>query len=121
MDEHEPNESTGRIEVAPEVLTTIAHYATLGVEGVNRMAALPADVGHLLRRGVRHDGVLMEYTDGLLILDLYVMMDPHVNVLNTSREVQAAVIEAIDKMVGLPVHTVNVHVEDIVYTLNETA
>jgi uncharacterized alkaline shock family protein YloU len=48
-------------------------------------------------------------------------MDPHVNVLETSKQVQAAVVEAIDKMVGLPVVAVNVHVEDVVYALDETA
>jgi uncharacterized alkaline shock family protein YloU len=48
-------------------------------------------------------------------------MDPHVNVLETSQKVQEAVIEAIDKMVGLSVETVNVHVEDVIYTIDETA
>lgn len=31
-------ESIGRIEVAPDVLVTIAHYASLRVEGVAKMA-----------------------------------------------------------------------------------
>ncbi len=53
--------------------------------------------------------------------DIFVMMDPHVNVLETSQRVQEAVTEAIDKMVGLSVETVNVHVEDVIYTLDETA
>jgi uncharacterized alkaline shock family protein YloU len=41
--------------------------------------------------------------------------------LETSQKLQAAVVEAIDKMVGLPVAAVNVHVEDVVYALDETA
>ena len=45
MSEQEVPESIGRIEVAPEVITTIVHYTTLEVEGVNKMAAVPADVG----------------------------------------------------------------------------
>jgi uncharacterized alkaline shock family protein YloU len=48
-------------------------------------------------------------------------MDPHVNVLKTSQLVQESVVEAIDKMVGLPVAAVNVHVEDVVYAIDETA
>lgn len=117
----EERESAGRIEIAPEVLHTIAQYATLGVDGVNRMAAVPADVGMLFRRTGRHDGIILDYTDGTLAFELYVLMDPHVNVLETSRAVQAAVVEAIDKMVGIPVDTVNVHVEDVVYSLDEPA
>jgi uncharacterized alkaline shock family protein YloU len=48
-------------------------------------------------------------------------MDPHVNVRETSQKLQTAIIEAIDKMVGIPVDTVNIHVEDVVYNIGETA
>ena len=121
MSEQEVPVSIGRIEVAPEVLTTIVQYTTLNVDGVNRMAPVPPDVSRLFRKGVARDGIILHYIDGTLRFDIYVMMDPHVNVLKTSQKVQAAVIEAIDKMVGLNVETVNVHVEDVVYTLDETA
>jgi uncharacterized alkaline shock family protein YloU len=121
MSEEENRESIGRIEIAPEVLTTIVHHTTLEVEGVTALAAVPADVSRLFRRAVRHDGILLNYADGRLEFDIYVFMDPHVNVLETSQLVQAAVVEAIDKMVGLPVAAVNVHVEDVVYALDETA
>jgi uncharacterized alkaline shock family protein YloU len=121
MNEQESRESIGRIEIAPEVLTTIAHYTTLSVEGVNKMAAVPPDVSRLFRRAIRRDGIMLDYADGTLAFDIYVFMDPHVNVMETSREVQEAVIEAIDKMVGISVHTVNVHVEDVVYAVDETA
>ena len=103
MSEEENRESIGRIEIAPEVLTTIVRHTTLDIEGVHALAAVPADVGRLFRRAVRHDGILLNYADGRLQFDIYVLMDPHVNVLETSQGVQSAVIEAIDKMVSLPV------------------
>jgi uncharacterized alkaline shock family protein YloU len=117
----ERKESFGRIEVAPEVLTTIARFAVLGVEGVSRMAAVPADVARFFRRPTRHDGVILDHSDGKLHFDIYVLMNPQVNVLEASRTIQAAVVEAIDKMVGLPVDAVNVHVEDVVYAQGEAA
>lgn len=121
MSEQEEKESIGRIEIAPEVLTTIVQYATLGVEGVNKLAAVPADMGRFFRRDVRHNGILLNYSDGRLTFDIYVYMNPHVNVLQTSQAVQAAVVEAIDKMVGLAVDAVNVHVEDVVYAIDQAA
>ena len=121
MSEQEQQESIGRIEIAPEVLTTIAHYTTLSVEGVNKLAAVPADVSRLFRRAIRQDGILLDYSDGCLKFDIYVYMNPHVNVLEASQTVQDAVVEAIDKMVGVNVDAVNVHVEDVLYTLDETA
>jgi uncharacterized alkaline shock family protein YloU len=121
MSEQEIPESIGRIEIAPEVLTTIVHYTTLDVEGVYKMAAVPADVGRLFRRSSGRDGIILDYADGTIAFDIYVMMDPHVNVLETSQNVQEAVVEAIDKMVGLSVETVNVHVEDVIYALDDPA
>lgn len=121
MSEQEIPESIGRIEIAPEVLTTIVHYTTLDVEGVYKMAAVPADVGRLFRRSSGRDGIILDYADGSIAFDIYVMMDPHVNVLETSQNVQEAVVEAIDKMVGLSVETVNVHVEDVIYALDDPA
>jgi uncharacterized alkaline shock family protein YloU len=121
MSEQEVPASIGRIEIAPEVLTTIVHYTTLEVEGVNKMAPVPADMGRLFRRTSGRDGIILDYADGTISFEIYVLMDPHVNVLETSQAVQEAVIEAIDKMVGLSVETVNVHVEDVIYALDETA
>lgn len=116
---NEERESIGRIEVAPEVLTTIAHFATLRVDGVARMAPIPADVVRLFRRAPRHDGTLLDLSNNKVKFDIYVIMDPHVNLMETSRAVQAAVVEAIDTMVGIPVNAVNVHVEDVVYAQGE--
>jgi len=121
MSEGTVRESIGRIEVAPEVLATIAYYATLRVEGVAKMAPIPADVARLFRRETRHNGVLLDLVDDRIKFDIYVIMNPHVNIMETSQRLQTAVIEAIDTMVGIPVETVNVHVEDVVYAQGEAA
>jgi uncharacterized alkaline shock family protein YloU len=42
-------------------------------------------------------------------------------VRKTSQRLQTAIIEAIDKMVGIPVDRVNIHVEDVVYDIGEAA
>jgi len=36
--------------------------------------------------------------------------------METSHQLQEAVVEAIDTMVGVPVDAVNIHVEDVIYT-----
>ena len=110
----------GRIEVAPDVLATIAHYAALRVEGVVKMAAIPADVARLFRRDTRQNGILLHLVDDKIKFDIYVIMSPHVNIMETSQRLQTAVIEAIDTMVGIPIDAVNIHVEDVVYAQGET-
>jgi len=115
----ERKESIGRIEVAPEVLATIAHFAVLRVEGVARMAQIPAPIARMFRRATRQDGILLDLSDNKVRFGIYVIMEPQASVLETSRQVQSAVVEAIDTLVGIPVDSVNVHVEDVVYQQGE--
>lgn len=121
MNDETESKSIGRIEIAPEVLTTIAHNTTIIVEGVSRMAQIPADVSRIFRRSTRQDGVILYYSNGSISFEIYVMMEPHVNVLETSKAIQASIAEAIDKMVGIPVEIINVHVEDVIYGVDEAA
>jgi uncharacterized alkaline shock family protein YloU len=115
-------ESIGRIEVAPDVLVTIAHFASLRVEGVAKMASIPADVARLFRRESRKSGILLNLTDDNKVkFDIYVIMSPHVNIMETSKRLQTAVAEAINTMVGISVEAVDVHVEDVVYATEELA
>lgn len=114
-------ESIGRIEVAPEVLITIVRKVVLDRKGVREMASVPADMARFFRRPPRHNGIVLQFANGHLTFDIYLNMDPNVNLRETSRAVQVAVVEAIDKMVGIPVDAVNVHVEDVVYNQGQTA
>ncbi len=115
----EIKESIGRIEVAPEVLATIAHFAVLRVDGVSKMAPIPAQIVRMFRRATRQDGILLDLSDNKVRFGIYVIMEPQASVLETSRQVQSAVVEAIDTLVGIPVDSVNVHVEDVVYRQGE--
>lgn len=117
----EEQESYGRIEVAPGVLATIARLATMRVDGIAKMTSVPADVARLFHRATRMDGVVLDVADNKVKFDIYVIMEPHVNIMETSHNVQAAVVEAINTMVGIPVDAVNVHVEDVLYALGDTA
>ena len=115
----ETKESIGRIEVAPEVLVTIARIAVERVEGVDQLAQVPADIARLFQRGLRQDGVLLDLSENKVRFNIYAIMSPHVNLLETSRAVQTAVTEAMDTMVGIPVDAVNVFVEDVHYSKGE--
>lgn len=117
--ESEERPSLGRIEVAPEVITTIVRFVTLANESVSKMGTPPST--GLFRRAIRQDGVVLQYEEGKLVFDIYVFMDPHGNIREASHKLQTAVVEAIDKMVGVPVEAVNIHVEDVLYSRNEAA
>ncbi|MCP4426173.1 MAG: Asp23/Gls24 family envelope stress response protein, partial [Chloroflexi bacterium] len=101
------------------VLAMIAYFAAQRVEGVAKMAPIPADAARLFRRHPRHDGIVLDLSDDKVRFDIYVIMAPDVNIMEASQALQTAVIEAIDTMVGIPVNAVNVHVEDVIYIQTE--
>ena len=112
-------DSIGRIEVAPEVIATIAYHATLSVPGVARTGVPPS--GLFRRATVRHEGVVLSYEAHRLVFDIYVWLKADVNMMETSRTLQQAVFEAMDQMVGVPVEAVNVHVENVASGAQEEA
>ncbi len=107
-------ENPGKTTLAPDVLITIARMSALAVEGVSHMAAVPVRVNRLLRRTVR-EGVEINVEDGVVYIDLYLILKPNVNVREVSRNVQAQVARAISEMIGMEVGHVNIHIEDIAY------
>ena len=117
--EEPTRESMGRIEVAPEVLATIAQYAVRRVEGFSQMAPIPPYIANMFRRATRQDGIVLDIVENRARFNIYVIMEPQVNVLDASRKIQKAVTEAIDTLVGIPVDAVNVHVEDVTYAQGE--
>lgn len=116
---NENHESIGRIEVAPEVLVTIARLAVQDVKGVLQQANPPSDILRQFQRGLRQEGVVLDLSENKVRFNIYVIMDPHVNLLEVSREIQTTVTEAIDTMIGIPLDAVNVFVEDVHYAKDE--
>ena len=109
--------SPGKTTLAPEVLLTIARMSALGVEGVSHLAPIPGGFDRLFRQGT-DSGVQMTVEDGIVYIELYIVLKSDVNVREVSRNLQAKVARAISEMVGLEVGHVNVHIEDIAYEGN---
>jgi uncharacterized alkaline shock family protein YloU len=110
--------SPGKTTLAPDVLLTIARMSALGVEGVARLAPVPGGFDRLVRRGA-DDGVRLTVEDGLVYIELYLVLANNVNVREVSRNVQAQVARSISEMVGMEVGHVNIHIEDIDYKAGE--
>ena len=110
-DEHR---SPGKTTLAPEVLLTITRMTALGVEGVGYLAQVPGGFDRIFKHG-SDNGVQMTIEDGIVYIELYIVLKKNVNVREVSRNIQAQVSRAISEMVGMEVGHVNVHIEDIDY------
>ncbi len=103
----------GTVTIAPHALTSIISRTALEVPGIARMGTIPPRrVGQFLTGSQTRDGVLVR-VDEAVSVDLYLVAQPDVNLLDLGTEVQAAVANAIREMVGMPVHEVNVYIQDV--------
>ena len=104
--------SQGKTTVSPDVLVTIARLSALSVPGVSRMAQVPGGVNRLFKRGIG-DGVRIQVEDNVVVANLYLLLKPHVNIREVSRNVQQQVARALQEMVGMEVGEIEIHIEDI--------
>ncbi len=103
----------GTVTIAAHVLADIISRTALEIPGVARMALAPArQVGKLLTGSQSRDGVIVRVSS-TVSCDLYLVAQHDVNLLDLGTEVQAAVGNAIREMVGMPVHEVNVYIQDV--------
>ncbi len=103
----------GTVTIAPHALTSIISRTALEIPGVARMAAVPPRrVGQVLTGSQTRDGVIVRVGE-TVSADLFLVAQHDVNLLDLGTEVQAAVANAIREMVGMPVHEVNVFIQDV--------
>lgn len=107
----------GKITVAPEVILDIIRQAALYTEGVVGMASIPPRVDRIFRRLITGEGIALEILAESVTIDLYLVAE-QVDLLNLGHRVQREVIRSMDKLVGLKVDEVNIHIEDIAYANN---
>lgn len=115
----EVRRAPGLTTLAPSVLVRIAQLTALSVSGVTGLAAVPASVDRLFRRGAG-EGVQIEVEDNRMSAELYLALDHGADARKVGREVQQAVARAIEQMVGMEVGKIDVHIEQIDFEQGES-
>ncbi|MBT3240711.1 MAG: Asp23/Gls24 family envelope stress response protein [Chloroflexi bacterium] len=110
--------SPGRTTVAPDVILSIARLTAISVEGVSQMSGY-THINELFQKGHRSSGVRINIDENIVNVDLYVVLENNVNVRQISRDIQQEVSRAIIEMVGMETGQINIHVEDIDYSIEE--
>jgi uncharacterized alkaline shock family protein YloU len=113
-----PINTEGKTTIAPDVLITIARLTALSVPGVSRLAPVPGGVNRLFKKGI-DEGIQLTVENNTVYADLYVIMQPDMNVRDVGHVIQTKVTRAISEMVGMEVGKVNIHIEDIDYSTSD--
>jgi len=110
----------GTIEIAPEVIAVIAGLATVETDGVAGMSGgITSGIAELLGRKNLSKGVKVEVGQREAAVDVSVVIEFGRRIPEVCAEIQQNVKRAIEKMTGLSVVEVNVHVHDVMFKTAE--
>lgn len=106
---------TGRIEISPQAIATLAGEAVLRCYGVVGMANknLIDGIADLLQPDRWGRGVDVRVRDGEIIVDLYVIVQYGTRISEVAHGVMHGVQYALEQALGVPVAEVNVHVQGL--------
>jgi len=109
-DEHD----RGRIEVSPTAVATIANRAVLSSYGVVAMSSrdLVNGLAQVLRPESKR-GVKVHIHEDQIIIDLYVVIEYGLPIATVARNIISGVKFSVEKAMGVPITSVNVHVQGL--------
>ncbi len=116
LNQHQEN---GNINIAEEVVASIAAVAAAEVEGVAALGSGSVDIAELLGKKSISKGIKITITDAATIVDVYVTVKYGSVIPSIAAAVQDAVVGALESMAGLSVSAVNVHVTGIAFDKEE--
>lgn len=103
----------GRVRIAREVLRTVVREATLAVPGVAHLATTANTWANLLGRPCPREGVGLTVHGTVIGVDLYLVVEPGVNMVTVGEAVQESVGAAIEHILGMQVSEINVYIRDV--------
>ncbi len=106
-------EPLGVVRVARQALITIVVNTALQIPGVVRMAQSNDQWSRLLGRELPKHGVTLSIKENMVSADLYVVVTSGINIVKIGTAIQEEVASAIEEMVGMQVHEVNVYIQDV--------
>lgn len=99
-------ENLGQIKISNDVIQTIAGFAALEVEGIDKSTSFTDKL-------FRNNGIKVEIEDNQAIVDIDLMVKFGEVIPEVCKKVQESIINAVETMAGLKVSQVNVHVNAI--------
>jgi uncharacterized alkaline shock family protein YloU len=108
------NEAPGVVRVAPQVLLTIVTNAAREVPGVVNLARSQGSWPRWPGHEAPHQGVSLAVKENVVSADIYLVVASGAEIVSVGAAVQEEVAAALEHIVGMQVHEVNVYIQDVV-------
>jgi uncharacterized alkaline shock family protein YloU len=117
MNEKQVLTELGTIKISDEVVAVIAGLAATEVPGVAGMSSggIAGSVAEMLGRKNLSKGVKVEVGEKEAAVDLFTVVEFGVQIPDVALKIQENVKRAIEKMTGLNVVEVNVHIQGVAF------
>jgi uncharacterized alkaline shock family protein YloU len=107
-------DDTGELKISEEVVAIISGISATEIDGVAGMSSsLAGEIVEMLGRKNLSKGVKVEVGEKEAAIDLYVIVNYGCRIPDVSWKVQEKVKKDVEKMTGLKVVEVNIHVQGI--------
>jgi len=106
----------GQIQVANEVIATVAGIAAMDCYGLVGMASrsqLKDGITELLGRENLSKGIEVRTVNGEVVIDMYIIVGYGTKISEVAHNVQSKVKYTLDQMIGLKVSQVNIFVQGV--------
>ena len=105
----------GTIKISEDVVASIAALAATETEGVSGLCTgLKSEIASLLgKKNSMTKGVKVEVVDGVVSVDIAIVIEYGHNIPQTSRNVQNKVKAAVENMTGLEVADINIRIAGV--------
>lgn len=114
MIEKKDRNELGDVRIANEVVGVVAGLAAVEIEGVAGMSGgIAGGIAELLGRKNLAKGVKVEVGEEQAAVDLHIVVNYGVQIPEVAWKIQENVKQAIERMTGLEVVEVNVHVQGV--------
>lgn len=114
------DQSVGVVRISEDVVSVIAGIAATEVEGVAAMSGgFVGDLGEMLGKKSLSKGVKVEVGEREAAVDLFVVLEYGVRIPEVAQKVQENVKRAVEIMTGLNVVEVNIHVQGVVFQIDQ--
>jgi uncharacterized alkaline shock family protein YloU len=110
----EETTTLGTIRISPNALASIAYHATLQSYGVVGLA--PKNLAEGLAASITREparGISVRYNDEEVDIDVHIIIEYGTRITTVAESVANTVRYQVEKALGMPVHSVNVHVQGL--------
>ena len=115
-------EVLGEINIAPEIIATLAGITTMKINGITGMAGIPsASLSTIMGKREINKGVKVDIKDKTVSLDISVVIDIDTILIDVAKNVQREVKKVIETKTGMNVNKVDINIREVSYKEKEEA